>query len=565
MKEHADEEIARIDEIRSELIRRAQERLGQIAGPIRSDPSFDFEQLRRDITTYLFYKPVMDIVPGAGAGFENFYRGTVRVEISTQLILDEIDQTRRDLIITTMVIAAAAVALGIVGAYILATIVVHPIRRLVGLVEEISATEDKATLKGRSLELRSRDELNQLATSINHMIEGLVKGAETTKDLMFGKETQKAFIPLERISEDAKRTYGMYEMDHASFFGYYEGAKGVSGDYFAYQKLDERYVAVIKCDVAGKGIPAALIMVQVATVFQDYFKNWTLKSPGLDISTFVLRVNDIVAERQFKGRFAALTVGILDTQKGAFYTANAGDVKLHVYRTAEKGVEELTIPGGPAAGTFSSADMPLQFPQEMITAAIGDLLLMFTDGLEEAKRLLRGKDWKTFVVDEQMIEAGTVAEGLQVGEDGEEFSNERVHEIVTAAATRGKYSLTRLMNPDENEALDFDFSTCRDPIRDTVLAVVAIERIFRMYADPSAGSDDRVKVDRIVHDFLKEHFVQYNRYFGHYVDKSVEGSSEGGENEGAPITHANEEYLEFSHIKEDEQFDDITMLVVGRT
>ncbi|MDA3951158.1 MAG: SpoIIE family protein phosphatase [Spirochaeta sp.] len=561
----ADEEIARIDEIRSELIRRAQERLSQIAGPIRSDPSFDFEQLRRDITTYLFYKPVMAIVPGAGAGFEDFYRGTIRVEISTQLILDEIDQTRRELIITTMVIAAAAVALGIFGAYILATIVVRPIRRLVDLVEEISATEDKASLKGRSLELRSRDELNQLATSINHMIEGLVKGAETSKDLLFGKETQKAFIPLERISEDAKRTYGMYEMEHASFFGYYEGAKGVSGDYFTYQKLDDRYVAMIKCDVAGKGIPAALIMVQVATVFQDYFRNWTLKSPGLDISSFVLRVNDIVAERQFKGRFAALTVGILDTHKGAFYTANAGDVKLHVYRTAQNGVEELTIPGGPAAGTFSSADMPLQFPQEMKTVAIGDLLLLFTDGLEEAKRLLRGKDWKTFVVDEEMITEGTVAEGLQVGEDGEEFSNERVHEIVTAAATRGRYQLTRLMNPAEEEELVFDFSTCTDPVRDTVLAVVAIERIFRMYPDPSAGPDDRVQVDRIVHDFLKEHFLQYNRYFGHYVDKSAENAAEGGENEAAPMRHANEEYLEFSHIKQDEQFDDITMLVVSRT
>lgn len=561
-----DAEIARIDEIRTELLRRAQERLSQIAGPIRSAPGFDFEELRRDITTYLFYKPVMDIVPGAGADFRNYYRGTVRVGISTQLIIDEINATQRDLIITTVVIAIAAVVLGIVGAYVLATIVVRPIRRLVGLVEEITATEDKATLKGRSLSLRSKDELNQLATSINQMIEGLVKGAETTKDLMFGKETQKAFIPLERISEDAKRTYGMMQTDHASFFGYYEGAKGVSGDYFTYQKLDDRYVAMIKCDVAGKGIPAALIMVQVATVFQDYFRNWTLKSPGLDISSLVLRVNDIVAERQFKGRFAALTVGILDTHKGAFYTANAGDVKLHVYRKQLGAVEELTIPGGPAAGTFSSADMPIQFPQEMKTIAVGDLLLLFTDGLEEAKRLLRGKDWKTFVVTEEMMQEGTVAEALQLGEDGEEFSNERIHTIVQAVQNRGRYRLQRLMNPIEDEELVFDFSTCTDPVRDTVLAVVAIERIFRMVPDPSASSEDRVKVDRIVHGFLKEHFQQYNTYFGYPVEKGTSGDDDGSENQDAQETkQASDEYLEFSHIKEDEQFDDITMLVVART
>ncbi len=221
-----DGEIERIDQIRTELLRRGRERLEEIAGPIRSEPQFDFADLRRDVTTYLFYKPVLAIVPGAGADFRNYYRGTIRVGISTQLIIDEIDRTRRDLIITTMIIAAAAVGVGILGAYLLATIVVRPILRLVGLVEEITATEDKATLKGRALSLTSRDELQQLATSINQMIEGLVKGAETSKDLLFGKETQKAFIPLERISDDRKKTYGAMETSHARFFGYYEGQRG---------------------------------------------------------------------------------------------------------------------------------------------------------------------------------------------------------------------------------------------------------------------------------------------------------------------------------------------------
>jgi HAMP domain-containing protein len=558
-----DDEIARIDDIRVELLRRGQERLAQIAGPIRSEPEFDFQRLRRDITTYLFYKPVMDIVPGAGADFRNFYRGTIRVGISTQLIIDEIDRTRRDLIITTMIIAAAAVGVGILGAYILATLVVRPIQRLVGLVEEITATEDKASLKGRSLSLRSRDELNQLAISINQMIEGLVKGAETTKDLMFGKETQKAFIPLERISDDAKKTHGSMETDHARFFGYYEGAKGVSGDYFAYQQLDERFVAMVKCDVAGKGIPAALIMVQVATMFNDYFRNWTLKRPGLDLSSMVLRINDTVAERQFKGRFAALTVGILDTHKGTFYTANAGDVKLHIYREALGAVEVLTVPGGPAAGTFSSADIPIQFPQEMQQLAMGDILLLFTDGLEEAKRLLRDKDWNTFVVTQEMIDSGTVDEGLQVGEDGEELSNDRIHEIVQAVTNRGRYELRRLMNPLEDEELTFDFSSCTDPVHDTVLAIVAVEKIFRMVPDPTAGPGDRVKVDRIVHDFLQRCFLQYGTYFHSPVDTGdVEGVS--GERKEEQQPGIEDEYLEFSHIYEDEQFDDITMLAVTR-
>lgn len=543
--------IQQIDEQRNELLRRARERLSEIAGPIRSVPLFDFAQLRRDETNFLFYKPVLDIVPGAGAGFEEFYRGTVRVSISTQLILDEIDATRRDLIISTILIAAAAVGFGVLGAYVLATIVVRPINRLVQLVEKIGATEDKLQLKGESLHLRSRDELSVLAESINDMVSGLVKAAEADKDLKFGKETQKAFIPLEAISEDVKRTFGEMRADDVYFFGYYEGAKGVSGDYFTYQKLSERYYAMIKCDVAGKGIPAALIMVQVATVFQDYFRGWTPKSPGLDVSSLVLRINDIVAERQFKGRFAALTAGILDVRKGSFYLANAGDNQLHVYRSGSNAVDQLTIPGGPAAGTFSSNDLPISFPQEMRSIDHGDMLLLFTDGLEEAKRLLRGSDWSKFTVTQEMIDQGQVDERLSPDEDGEEFTIERIHTIVSAVEQQATYKLEKIMDPDTRNDLVFDYRGCDNIARDTVLAVVAAERIFRLVPHPEAGPENRIEIDRVVLEFLQKHFVPFKQYFAHPVIPFEEDDGLS-------------EYVAFSHLMEDEQFDDLTMLVVRR-
>ena len=542
-----DAELRRIDEERRELLVVAQQRLNELAGGIRSEPFFDTEQLRRDETEFLFYKPVLEIDPGAGTDFADYYRGTVRVAISTQLILDEIEATRRDIVIVTAIVAAIALVFGVVGAYVLATIVVIPIDKLVRMVEEISATEDKSALKGRELVLRTRDELNLLATSINQMTAGLVKAAEADKDLRFGKETQKAFIPLQPISEDTKRTFGELDEAQVHFFGYYEGAKGVSGDYFTYQKLSDRFYAMIKCDVAGKGIPAALIMVQVATVFQDYFREWSLKSPGLNLSSFVLRVNDIVAERQFKGRFAALTVGILDAKTGSFYSANAGDNQLHVYRRAAGSVEQLTIPGGPAAGTFSSSIVPITFPQEKREIARGDVLLLFTDGLEEAKRLLRDDAWRTTVVSEDHKTRGLVPDDFQIGQDGEEFTNQRIHDIIAAVQSRGSYRLEKTLNPDPSTVLEFDYRSCSDEGRDVVLAIVAAERVFRLVPDPTAGAEAKIAIDRIVVQFLREHFRQFDQFFGYPV----------GHNDDA-------EYLQFSHLREDEQFDDITMLAVYR-
>ena len=73
------------------------------------------------------------------------------------------------------------------------------------------------------------------------MTRGLVKAAAASKDLTVGKEVQKMFIPLEVDSAGRKLTTGKIEDDYTQFFGYYEGAKGVSGDYFDYLKLDDKH------------------------------------------------------------------------------------------------------------------------------------------------------------------------------------------------------------------------------------------------------------------------------------------------------------------------------------
>jgi len=54
-------------------------------------------------------------------------------------------------------------------------------------------------------------------------------------------------------------------------------------------------------------------------------------------------------------------------------------------------------------------------------------------------------------------------------------------------------------------------------------------------------------VDKKVDDFLKRHFVQYRRYCAH--------TREHPENPA---------YMYYTHIKEDEQYDDLTILGIKR-
>ena len=278
-------------------------------------PNYDPRSLSRTNTRFVFYKPVM-----YRQGTDTKYvHGIVRVEISTESLLKSVDRDRIELLKTTMYVALVAILIGVIGALALASIIISPVRKLAAHVAMIRDTEDKEQLEGKDLVLKSRDEIGLLGETINGMTHGLVKAAAASKDLTVGKEVQKMFIPLEVDSSGHKLTCGSSSDKTADFFGYYEGAKGVSGDYFDYVKLDDRHYAIIKCDVAGKGVPAALIMVEVATLFLDYFKDWKYEKNGYKLDYIVSRINDLIESRGFKGRFAAFTLCIFDSVSGGTY------------------------------------------------------------------------------------------------------------------------------------------------------------------------------------------------------------------------------------------------------
>jgi hypothetical protein len=71
--------------------------------------------------------------------------------------------------------------------------------------------------------------------------------------------------------------------------------------------------------------------------------------------------------------------------------------------------------------------------------------------------------------------------------------------------------------------------------------------VYRMIPDPHAAESNRVMVDTKVAAFLEQHFKQYGSYFGHPLkEQALPG------------------YVTFSHAKEDDQYDDLTILVVRR-
>ena len=524
-----------------------EEKLSTIGERVESIPEFETEQILTGPTEYVFYRPIV-YQDSSREGI--YYHGMVRLGISTENIVREIKNSRDSLVRRTAMIALGAIILGILGALLLSAIIIRPIRRLVEGVEKIRDTEDKEELKGHEIRVRSRDEIAVLADTVNQMTKGLVNAAVANKDLIMGKDNQKMFIPLEQPGK-RKLTTGALTTDGADFFGYYEGAKGVSGDYFDYLELTPGKYAMIKCDVAGKGVPASLIMVMVATIFRNFFNDWMENQKRKDavaagrgikreeedpnLEELVYAINGLVEERGFEGRFAALIVVLLDTRTGKTVMCNAGDNLVHLYNSGNRMMETRELPQAPAAGVFPNDLVEMQAGFKRIPHLLksGDLMLLYTDGLEEAQRFFRDESFMP-IEDE--------------GQGNEELGNHRIYEIVNALMHRGSFTLKKMHNPIPEEELVFDFSDTQGTIEEVVIALVSIEKVFRMYPDPAATENDTVVVDRKIADFLEQHFQQYDLYFHDPVENASVSA----------------EYVQFCRVKEDDQYDDLTVLGVKK-
>lgn len=526
------------------------------AGHSGSVPAFDPERLAPE---YLFYRPLV-IFDENGA----YYAGLVRLTVTTAKVDGQLSESIRTIVTTTGLIALIAVAMGVVGAVVLASIAITPISRLVKTVSAISLTEDKEKLE--PITVGARDEIGTLAETVNEMIEGLVTKAKADKQMLIGREIQKQFLPLEVGPDGQKGSTGGITSEVIELYAFYEGAATVSGDYFDWQKLDDRHYAIIKCDVSGHGAPAAFIMVEVATLFLRWCREWKARLaalPGLRdpkdqervrkeflrLDSLAFTVNDMIEERGFKGIFAAFMMCVYDTRTGMLTMCPVGDNRIY-YHDSRKGamVTRRIASGGPAAGQFMDEVVRQRgYPTVEQRLEKGDVLVLFTDGFEEARRQFRDANGRVVKCDAPGLKVHDDHLGThEFGWDYEELTVKRILEVFDAFFGRTVYRLERHHLPGP-EDLDFDFSGRSDSLEEAVLALVAVERIYRTYRDPTTGPKDQIRMENKVNDYLKKYFKQYEKYYNH-----------------SEITQLGGGYISISGIKEDIQKDDLTVVMLRR-
>src|SRR6516165_9142481 len=154
--------------------------------------------------------------------------------------------------------------------------------------------------------------------------------------------------------------------------GAWQPAQSVGGDYYDVLAFDEATLGLCIADVAGKGLPAALLMSNLQAAVRG------LASPSLPPDGLCARLNSLVWHNTGSDRFITFFYAQLDGPARLLSYSNAGHnapILLH-----RDGSHERLRAGGGVLGIFPNQKFAVGAAQ----LAPGDRVLLFTDGVTEA-------------------------------------------------------------------------------------------------------------------------------------------------------------------------------------
>jgi phosphoserine phosphatase RsbU/P len=164
------------------------------------------------------------------------------------------------------------------------------------------------------------------------------------------------------------------EVDGFDLAGYNTPCRTVGGDYYDFIPYPDGRVAILVGDVAGKGMPAALLVSSLQARVQVLFDE-----PD-DLNSRVTRLNRVIKTNCPDNRFITFFIGVLDPRNGSFTYCNAGhNPAIVVHRDGS--VERLGATGM-ILGILAGAP----YTSETCSIDPGDLVVLFSDGVSEACR-----------------------------------------------------------------------------------------------------------------------------------------------------------------------------------
>jgi serine phosphatase RsbU (regulator of sigma subunit) len=186
------------------------------------------------------------------------------------------------------------------------------------------------------------------------------------KDVELAAQVQRLFLPSDTPSIAGLEIAGMMVP-----------ARGVGGDYYDYIPIGTHAIQIIIADVAGKGVPAALLMSATAAAMR------LEANDDRSMLEQVERLNTGIHSVSDGERYVTLLVAELDALKRTLRYVNCGHNPALLFR-AKTGTLTRMNSSCPPIG-LSPEETCEQIMEDLMT---GDVLVFYTDGVTEAENSL---------------------------------------------------------------------------------------------------------------------------------------------------------------------------------
>lgn len=188
------------------------------------------------------------------------------------------------------------------------------------------------------------------------------------KQLEFAQNIQKKIIPVP----------GTFISDHYHFYSYLRPFRKVGGDFYDFHFLDDGKISLIMADAAGHGIDAAMITSMIKLSY-----SYSMKDPFLRQSPCLVlqQIENDITQLLDSTFFTAISL-LLDPRKKTILYANAGHPAGILMKANYHA--QLLRPNLPMLGLHQFLNTT-NYNDLRVTFTAGDKLLLFTDGLVDAR------------------------------------------------------------------------------------------------------------------------------------------------------------------------------------
>ncbi len=236
----------------------------------------------------------------------------------------------------------------------------------VGVLQVLNALGDDRPAFNASDQEALEAFANLAATAIDKLrfVEEQERRARFEQELSIATDIQKSFLPA-----------SLPVRADMAFAAQYRPALAVGGDFYDLFEVgpDELYFVI--GDVAGKGIPAALLMAQSLSLLR------LIIVPGIAPAEALEKWNRMLCQRPLRGLFVTATLGRVVPSQGLVEAASAGHLPPWLVRGNEGAgsVEEMVVKSGPPLAVVPQA----QYQPSFLKPLPDEWLVFYTDGLTD--------------------------------------------------------------------------------------------------------------------------------------------------------------------------------------